>query len=79
MFTKKKYVRVEGLAAYTGLKPKTIRAYVLKKQIPFIKFNGCILFDLQEIDRWLAAKKVPALDRMEQEREGGEHETTDSS
>jgi excisionase family DNA binding protein len=57
-----KYGRVKEIAKITGLKERTIRAYVLNKKIPFIKANGCILFDLQEIDDWLESKKVPVLE-----------------
>jgi len=58
----KKYCRIKEVAEITGLKERTIRAYVLNKKIPFIKANGCVLFDLQEIDAWLKGKSVPVLD-----------------
>jgi excisionase family DNA binding protein len=58
----KKYCRIKEVAEITGLKERTIRAYVLNKRIPFIKANGCVLFDLQEIDLWLKGKSVPVFD-----------------
>ena len=54
----KRYVRVSDVALYTGIKLPTVRAYVLNKQIPFIKCNGVILFDLDEIDVWLSRGRV---------------------
>lgn len=54
----RKYVRATDVALYTGLKLPTIRAYVLNKQIPFIKCNGVLLFDLGEIDKWLSKGRV---------------------
>jgi excisionase family DNA binding protein len=54
----KRYVRVSDVALYTGIKLPTVRAYVLNKQIPFIKCNGVILFDLDEIDIWLSRGRV---------------------
>ncbi|MCF7945918.1 MAG: helix-turn-helix domain-containing protein [Spirochaetia bacterium] len=59
----KRFVRINDLESYTGLKTRTIRAYVLNKKIPFIKVNGCLLFDLQEIDSWLEMRKVPVLEQ----------------
>jgi excisionase family DNA binding protein len=58
----KKYCRIKEVAEITGLKERTVRAYVLNKKIPFIKANGCVLFDLEEIDSWLKGKSVPVLD-----------------
>ena len=58
----KKYCRIKDVAAITGLKERTVRAFVLNKKIPFIKANGCVLFDLQELDAWLKGKSVPVLD-----------------
>lgn len=57
----KKYVRINEVAAYLSLAPRTIRAYVLQKKIPYIKRNGTILFELGEIDHWVQAGRVPVL------------------
>jgi|GEM_PF-2432174 len=59
MDTGKKYVRINEIADYLSLKPRTIRAYILQKKIPYIKRNGIVLFELEEIDRWMQAGKVP--------------------
>jgi excisionase family DNA binding protein len=54
----KKYVRTPEVAEYTGLSTHTIKAYVLNRKIPFIKVNGCVLFNLAEIDDWLQGNRV---------------------
>jgi predicted DNA-binding transcriptional regulator AlpA len=58
-----KYVRAEDVATYTALSVNTIRAYVLQKKIPYIKRNGVVIFDLNEIDTWLQKGRVPVLER----------------
>lgn len=57
----KKYVRIGDVATYLSLSPRTIRAYVLQKKIPYIKRNGTILFELSEIDQWVQAGRVSIL------------------
>jgi len=49
----KRYLRVGGVANYTKLSEKTIRAYVAQRKIPYIKVNKCILFAVPEIDNWI--------------------------
>jgi excisionase family DNA binding protein len=48
-----RFVRIKEVAAYTHLKVRTIRSYVLDKQIPHIKVKGCLVFDLDAIDSWM--------------------------
>lgn len=69
MDTDKKYVRVNEIAAYLSLTPRTIRAYILQKKIPYIKRNGIVLFELGEIDRWMQAGRVAVLDPEQHSRE----------
>ncbi|NBK24519.1 MAG: DNA-binding protein [Spirochaetia bacterium] len=54
----KKYVRITEVAKYTSLSTYAIRKYVLEKKIPYIKVNGCVLFNLADIDAWLEGKRV---------------------
>lgn len=53
-----KFYRVKQIAEHIGLKERTIRAYVLEQKIPYIKVNGCVLFDIEEIEKWLRSKQV---------------------
>ena len=57
----RKYVRTPEAAEYTGLSIHTIKAYVLNKKIPFIKVNGCLLFNIADIDSWLESNRVTPL------------------
>jgi excisionase family DNA binding protein len=56
-----KIMRVKEASTYLGVSESTIRKYVLEKSIPFIKINGIIRFDLNDIENWLEKGKVPIL------------------
>lgn len=58
---RKRYLDVDGVAEYLSLSKYTIRDWIKKRQIPFIKFKRAVRFDLQEIDIWLKDKKMPCL------------------
>ena len=58
---RKRYLDVDGVAEYLALSKHTIRDWIKKRQIPFIKFERAVRFDLQEIDIWLKEKEVPVL------------------
>jgi excisionase family DNA binding protein len=53
-----RYLRVSQVAEYTGLSIATIRARILSKKIPFIKREGCVLFDIKQIDAWMEGAQV---------------------
>ncbi|WP_291637672.1 helix-turn-helix domain-containing protein [Clostridium sp.] len=44
---------VDQVAVYTGLKERTIRDYVYKGKVPFIKINKMVRFDRIKIDEWI--------------------------
>lgn len=44
---------VEQVAIYTGMKERTIRDYVYKGKIPYIKINKMVRFDRAKIDQWI--------------------------
>lgn len=56
-------LKVPEIAKITGLKEKTIREYVHRRAIPYIKLNGAVLFDPTEIMRWINQSKVKPLKR----------------
>ena len=56
-------LRVAEVAEMTRLKPKTIRMYCSKRSIPFIKLNGAVLFDFDEILDWIKRSKVTSIKR----------------
>ena len=55
---KPKYFNIHQLADYTGTKETTIRAYVFQREIPYIKINKMIRFNISDIDQWLANKGI---------------------
>ena len=53
-----RFARVKELSDYIHIKERTIRSYVLEKRIPHMKVNGCVVFDLDDIDEWMHARSV---------------------
>ena len=53
---------VKTLAEYLGTSTKWVYERVQLKEIPYIKVGKHIRFRKSEIDRWLDALKVPAMD-----------------
>jgi len=47
------YLSIEGLAKYLDVSEKTIRKWVLKRQIPFHKIMGVIRFRISEVEKWI--------------------------
>ncbi|TCK61543.1 helix-turn-helix domain-containing protein [Seleniivibrio woodruffii] len=54
-----KPMNVEEVAIYLHKAVSTIYQMTHKKQIPHIKEGGNLLFDRDDINNWLASKKVP--------------------
>lgn len=48
---------VEELAGELGLAPKTIRNYVARRCIPFVKIGRRTMFRLKSIEAWLERKE----------------------
>ena len=57
--SKVRMVDVDGVAAYLSLSPHTIRDWVKKGRIPFVKLGRAVRFDLKELESWVESKKVP--------------------
>ena len=53
-----KYFNIHQLAQYTGTKESTIRAYIFQREIPYIKINKMIRFNISDIDQWLKEKSI---------------------
>ncbi len=49
---------VEDLARYLRLAPKTIRNYIWRREIPFIKVGKQVLFSAKSIATWLDNKET---------------------
>jgi excisionase family DNA binding protein len=52
------YLTVEELAKYLNYAEKTIRKWVLNREIPFIKIHQTIRFRLSEIEAWVEKNKA---------------------
>ncbi len=48
-------------AEFTGLKQSTIYRYTVERKIPFYKIGTKILFDTDDLIKWLASKKVEVI------------------
>jgi len=51
------YFTIDEVARYLNFAEKTIRKWVLNRDIPFIKINQTIRFRLSEIEKWVDEKK----------------------
>lgn len=47
------YLKINELSAYIKLSKSSIYKKVMKREIPFIKATGSLLFNQDEIDLWL--------------------------
>ena len=57
----KRYLNVEELSQYIGVKKSTIYNWVSQRRIPFIKCGRLTKFDIKAIDRWMAKSNVPSI------------------
>lgn len=56
--TAKRYYRVKEAAIYTGIPVGTLYQMVHWRQIPHIKVGRKVLFDRQELDEFMAKRRV---------------------
>ncbi len=54
---KDKLLNINELAEYLSVKEASIRSWVYKKKIPFIKVGKLIRFKVEDIESWLQSKK----------------------
>ena len=56
---KDRLMKIQEVAEYLNLSPKTIASMVYQKRIPHIKLSRrCLRFKKSDIDRWIAEKQV---------------------
>jgi excisionase family DNA binding protein len=53
-------VNVTEAAEILRLRPSTIRAYVLRRRIPYVKLGRRVLFRRNDLESWIATSLVPA-------------------
>lgn len=61
----KRYLNVEELSQYIGVKKNTIYNWVSQRKIPFIKCGRLTKFDIKAIDKWMAESNVPSIRNYE--------------
>jgi excisionase family DNA binding protein len=61
--THRKLLTVDETAAELGLKPKTIRQKIWRREIEYQKIGGAIRIRADVVDRLIAESTVPALAR----------------
>jgi len=54
----KKYLNITETAEYLGKKKATIYQMTHMRKIPHIKVGGNLLFDIDDLNTWLASKKI---------------------
>jgi len=63
-----KYLTVTELSEYLKRSPGSIRNLVLRRQIPYRKPAGRLLFDRDEIDLWITSSEGISLEEIQQNR-----------
>jgi len=54
----------QAAADYLGLSALTLRRYVSRRLLPFLKLGpSAVRFTTEDLDRWLESRKVEPLDR----------------
>ena len=53
---------IVGLSRTIGVKSKTVYSWVHTRQIPHIKVGRLVKFDPQDIEKWIAERKVQVMD-----------------
>jgi len=71
------YLSIEGAAKYLGIAEKTVRKWVLNREIPYHKIMKVIRFRVSEIEEWInsGGKFCPITDEAQ---EGGLFEQTET-
>jgi len=56
-------LRTKEAAAFLSVKPNTLNHWVSARKIPHYKVSGrCVLFDMKDLEVFLASKKVEAVE-----------------
>ena len=55
---KRRFLGIEEMAEYLGVKKGTLYVWVCQRRIPYLKIGKLVKFDLQETEDWLSEKRV---------------------
>lgn len=53
---------IVGLSRAIGVKSKTVYSWVHTRQIPHVKVGRLVKFDLNDIEAWIAERKVKPME-----------------
>ena len=54
----KRFLNVEELAEYLGVKDKTIYSWVNQRKIPYVKVGRLLRFDSKETEEWIKENSI---------------------
>ena len=55
-------IDVEHVSEHLGVKVNTVYSWVNQRKIPYVKVGRLIKFDLQDINQWIADRKMAIKD-----------------
>ena len=55
-------IDIEHVSEHLGVKVNTVYSWVNQRKIPYVKVGRLIKFDLQDINQWIAERKITAKD-----------------
>ena len=64
------YLSIEGLSKYLGIAEKTIRRWVLNRDVPYRKIHKLIRFRVSEIERWIDGGAILLPEEKPENNEG---------
>jgi excisionase family DNA binding protein len=53
-----KLISAEDLAKDLSVSPKTLYSWAKQRKIPYVRLEGRVLFDPQEIEDWVQDRKI---------------------
>ncbi|PKN01901.1 MAG: DNA-binding protein [Elusimicrobia bacterium HGW-Elusimicrobia-1] len=56
----RKLLKVAEAAEYLGTTEGTLYVWVCRKRIPHIKMGRKLMFDVSDLEKWIASQKIPA-------------------
>jgi excisionase family DNA binding protein len=54
-------LRIDEAAKLLGVEISTLRSWVYKKRIPYVKLGGCLRFRRADLDDFISEHRVPAI------------------
>jgi excisionase family DNA binding protein len=65
-------IDITELGRLTSIKTATLRKYVARRKIPFVKVERLVRFRLSEIEGWIASRAVAEIQTEKADKEKGQ-------